>query len=73
VLAWSACGLATAAAVAAALVAHRSGSGQQSGRLADLLVIATASGVGALVVTRRPGHRGGRTLVLAACSGPWAH
>jgi hypothetical protein len=46
----------TVAATAAAVVAVRAGLGQEQARLAEVLVIAACTGIGALILTSRPGQ-----------------
>jgi signal transduction histidine kinase len=60
---------ATAAVVAAALVAWEAGLGQRHARIGDALVVTACCGVGALVLTARPGQPVGRALL--AGGGAW--
>lgn len=70
VLAWTTCAGATGAAVAAALVAQSAMLPQATGRLADVLVIATTTAVGATVWTLRPHHRVASVLLVGGVA--WA-
>jgi signal transduction histidine kinase len=63
VLLWATAAAATLAAVAAAAVAWDSARGQEAARLAEIPVIAACAGVGALVLTSRPGQPVGRALL----------
>lgn len=65
-VAWSTCVVTTGAALGAALVAGQADLAQSQGRLADVLVVATTSAVGAMLLTLRPTEAAGRFLVLGA-------
>ncbi|TFV71973.1 hypothetical protein E4P40_20680 [Blastococcus sp. CT_GayMR20] len=67
-LLWATALGATAAAVAAAVVAVRAGLGQQQARLVDTLVVAACCTVGALVLTSRPGQPVGRALLAGGAA-----
>ncbi|WP_344687469.1 sensor histidine kinase [Blastococcus jejuensis] len=60
---WATALAATVAAVAAAVVAWEAGLGQETARIAEIPVIAACSGIGALILTSRPGQPVGRALL----------
>ena len=62
-LAWAVALGATAAATAAAVVAVRAGLGQEQARIGDVLVIGACTGIGALILSSRPGQPVGRALL----------
>lgn len=62
-LLWGCAVAATVAAVAAAVVAWDAGLGQEGARLAEVPVIGACVGVGALILTSRPGQPVGRALL----------
>ena len=68
VLLWTPALGATAAALAAAVVAWRSDLGQEQARVADALVIAACCVVGALILSSRPGQPVGRTLLVGGAA-----
>ena len=63
-LLWAVAVGATAAATAAAVVAVRAGLGQEQARVAEVFVIAACAGIGALILTSRPGQPVGRALLV---------
>ncbi|MFC7483673.1 hypothetical protein ACFQX7_31735 [Luedemannella flava] len=68
-LLWGLTVMTTGAATVAALVAQARGLAQADSRLADLVAIAAITGVGALILTIRPGHRVG--VIMLASGALW--
>ena len=62
-LLWAVAVCATVAATAAAVVAVRAGLGQEQARVTEVFVIGACTGVGALILTSRPGQPVGRALL----------
>ena len=62
-LLWATAAAATVAAAAAAVVAWDAALGQEAARLAEVPLIAACSGIGALILTSRPGQPVGRALL----------
>jgi signal transduction histidine kinase len=59
---------ATVAAIASAVVAWGTGLGQEQARTAEVFVVATCTGVGALILTNRPRHPVGRALLVGGAA-----
>jgi signal transduction histidine kinase len=60
---WATASATTVAATAAAVVAVRSGQGQEAARVAEVPVLAACVVLGALILTSRPGQPVGRALL----------
>ena len=67
ILLWGLAVSTTGAAIAAALVAHARELPQADARFADLFTVAAIVGVGALILTARPGHLVGRVMLAGGC------
>ncbi len=65
---WLTAAAATAAAVAAAVLAWQAQLGQELARVGEVPVIAACSVLGAIVLTSRPGHPVGRTLLAGGAA-----
>jgi signal transduction histidine kinase len=67
-LVWATALVTTVAAIAAAVVAWTGGIGQEQARATEALVVPACCCVGALILTSRPRHPVGRTLLLAGAA-----